>query len=319
MSDTSRAFCEEGRGDAAKQGGRPARLSSLGSRVRMRVFEMLVACRALFAARALMHIVVFWYVCTPSVRRRIRPYLRRRFPSAGRIALFLRTWRLYKTFAGILFDRMVAGILGRFPQSVLPKDQEDSLRAALHHPRGCIVLSGHLGAWQIGLAGLARLGGRVNVVQLATPNDPDRHYFERGKGDACHIIDASDMKGCLVEAAMRLRRGETVCFMGDRLIAPPDAGNSVPVPFLGGRIALPVQAYALASMTGALLLPLFALYDAGRMRLVMDAPVSLPQGLDRRKGESFLPWALRFGLFMEKFTEAHPEQFFNFYDMWLSV
>jgi len=288
---------------------------NLGSRPQYQIFRWIVRCRALSLARALLAVVVLYYTALPHIRRRCSFYLQRRFAGANGWMGFVYAYRLYLNFGLVLLDRMVAGTTGRFSICPTIPAVRVELLEATQNPRGCILLSAHMGAWQVGLAGLEELNRPVHIVQPHDPDDPDRHYFEHGKGKACHVINVSDPISAFVEVTAALRRGGIVCLMGDRLSR--DTEKSVTVPFLGGKIALPVNAYALASMTEAELVMLFTVREKGVIRAVRAERLKVPAGLPRHDPAVFLPFAARFAQAMEELVQSHPYQFFNFYNMWL--
>jgi predicted LPLAT superfamily acyltransferase len=268
-------------------------------------------------ARTLLAIVVLYYVSLPHVRRRCSFYLQRRFGKTDGWTGFVHAYRLYLNFGQILLDRMVAGTTGRFPICSTAPAVRTVLLEAAHSPRGCILLTAHTGAWQIGLAGLEQLDRPVHIVQFHDPDNPDKHYFERGKGRVLRIIDASEPIGAFVEMAAVLRRGEILCIMGDRLLSGRGTEKSVAAPFLGGTIALPVSAYALASMTGAQLVMVFTVREKGITRALRATRLTVPPGLPRRDPAVFLPYAAHFAQAMEELVRNYPYQFFNFYNIWL--
>ncbi|MDR2695350.1 MAG: lysophospholipid acyltransferase family protein [Deltaproteobacteria bacterium] len=285
---------------------------SLGSRLQYQVFQVIVRCRALPLARALLAMVVLYYTLLPHVRRRCFSYLRRRFGRADGWTGFVHAYRLYLNFGQILLDRMVAGMTGRFPRCSTAPEVLAELLAAARNPKGCILLTAHTGAWQVGLAELEQLDRPVHVVQI---HDPDTHYFGGGGERALYTIDGAEPIGAFVEMTAALRRGEIVCLMGDRLSRERE--QSVAAPFLGGRIALPVGAYALASMTEAEVLMLFTVREKGLTRAIQAERIRVPPALPRHDPAVFLPFAARFAQALEAFVQAYPYQFFNFYNMWL--
>ena len=295
----------------------PEALRSLGSRFRYGIFAALVRCRLIAPARLALAAVVLYYTLVPQVRRRCAAYLARRFPGLGPLRRLVCAYRLYLAYGNVLLDRMIAGITGRFSLCATAPEVRRLLADAGKNSRGRIVLPAHIGAWQVGLAGLEQFDTPVNIVQRKTPGDPDKHYFERGKGKPFRVIDAADPVGSLVEAAAALRRGEIVCLMGDRLPARSPASHGVEIPFLGGVVRLPVNAYALASLTGADLLMLFTVREKGLTKVLSAERIEVPPGLSRRDPAVFRPYALRFARGMEEVVARYPYQFFNFYDMWL--
>jgi len=71
----------------------------------------------------------------------------------------------------------------------------------------------------------------------------------------------------------RLRQGKTMGMAGDGMVA----GDFVEVPFLGGTMRFPSGLARLSALTGAPLLPLFALMeDIDTNRLIAHPPINVP-------------------------------------------
>ena len=290
--------------------------ATLGSRLQYGIFEVLVRCRLLIVARMVLAFVVLYYALLPHVRLRCAAYIKRRFPRAGCLGRFVHTYRLYLNFGQVLLDRMIAGVTGRFPFCETDQQVRQCFDVAGANPHGCIVLTAHVGAWQVGIAGLDQFDRPVNVVQLHNPADQGKHYFQHGRGRPFKIIDSADPVGSMVEAAAALRRGEVVCLMGDRMHSTRQSGQGIEVAFMGGNIRIPASGYALASITGAELLMLFTVREKGVTRVFKAERLSVPAGLPRRDVDVFQPYAQQFAAAMETVVKRHPYQFFNFYDMW---
>ena len=295
---------------------KPPIAATLGSRLQYGIFEVLVRCRLLFVARMVLAFVVLYYALLPHVQQRCAAYIKRRFPCAGGLGRFVHAYRLYLNFGQVLLDRMIAGVTGRFPFCETDQQVRQCFDVAGANPHGCIVLTAHVGAWQVGIAGLDQFDRPVNVVQLHNPADQGKHYFQHGRGRPFNIIDSADPVGSMVEAAAALRRGEVVCLMGDRMHGTRQSGQGVDVAFMGGNIRIPASGYALASITGAELLMLFTVREKGVTRVFKAERLLVPAGLPRRDVAVFQPYAQRFATAMETVVQRHPYQFFNFYDMW---
>ena len=295
---------------------KPPIAATLGSRLQYGIFEVLVRCRLLFVARMVLAFVVLYYALLPHVQQRCAAYIKRRFPCAGGLGRFVHAYRLYLNFGQVLLDRMIAGVTGRFPFCETDQQVRQCFDVAGANPHGCIVLTAHVGAWQVGIAGLDQFDRPVNVVQLHNPADQGKHYFQHGRGRPFNIIDSADPVGSMVEAAAALRRGEVVCLMGDRMHGTRQSGQGVDVAFMGGNIRIPASGYALASITGAELLMLFTVREKGVTRVFKAERLEVPAGLPRRDVAVFQPYAQQFATAMEAVVERHPYQFFNFYDMW---
>lgn len=293
---------------------------SLASSFHHGVFRVLVRCRVLFLARALLAAVVGYYTLLPGTRARSRAYITRRFAQHTGFQGWLHTWRLYKTFGNILLERMVANVTGHFPLIDTPAHFQNFV-AALQEGKGCIALSAHVGAWQTGAKELENLHVPLWLLLHRDPGDVDRQYFENTApqqdrpqaGHRAGVINAAGPFGGLVECAAALRRGEVVCVMGDRLLKP--AEPSVETEFMGGRVRFPLSPYILASITGAPLVITFALHETAGIRGHSRGVLHIPPGL-RENPDAALPFVRTFVAELEHLVDDYPYQFFNFFNMW---
>lgn len=285
---------------------------SLGARWQHAFFYGLIRLGGRRVAYGFADLVSAWYVLLkPSVRARCAPYLDRRFPDRRGVRRLLDAWRLSREFARILVDRAALGILG--PEALKTRHEgAGALLGLVAEGRGLVLLTAHVGAWQLGMQGLPNLGVPVTVVMHRDPGDVDRQAFEhRGDEAPFRILDPA-AQGPLALLA-ELQRGGTLCFMGDRLM--PGTGGAVAAPFLGGTIQLPLGPFRLAAATGApLAVCFFTKPEPDRFELEVAKVLHLE---DRgRKAEAYCDAAQAYTLALEAFVAREPYRFFNFFDLW---
>jgi predicted LPLAT superfamily acyltransferase len=260
------------------------------------------------------YIGAFWYAAFyPSVRRRCRFYLDRRFPDRRGPGLrsaarrFLDTFRLVRTYATTLVDMMALGVLGKKALTADSPNHERLLEIC-KSDRGFILLHAHAGCWQVGMSTLGEMPKRVSIVMIPEPRtvalfDPR----------VASVIDPRTGMQSVMQMTDALLRGEIVTLMGDRTFG--DETNVVRAKFLGGEISLPMTPYRLASATGAPVLVMLAPKTGWRkyeMRLA--TVIDVPPG--KRKPEEFAPYAQQYADTLEGFVRDFPWQFYNFYDLW---
>lgn len=120
----------------------------------------------------------------------------------------------------------------------------EHLEAARRSGRGVILLSAHLGSWELGAAWLAAAGTPLHLVARPHPS-PLVERFYAGHRRACGVgLVAS--RPLWRSAAAVLRRGEWVALMVDRSASDRPGSAHSPVA---------AWAAALAQRTGALVLP----------------------------------------------------------------
>ncbi len=288
---------------------------SLGSRLQHEIFYLMVRLRLVFVAKIVLRFVVFYYAMLPSVRKRCYPYLSRRFPHDKGLARWWHCYKLYLCFAEGLLQRIIVGILGT---NVVSEKSEarDYIKKHMPPDTGCIILTAHIGAWQLGLAGIEEFQRPVNIVQWIHEEDTDKHYFQHKEQQGKHVIRLINSRhgvdaSFAITAA--LQRQEIVCIAGDRVAAPTDKG--VKVRFLGGEIFLPVTAFVLASITQTPLIYSFSILSEGKVCGVKTHILQLPRHL-RRKPEELQAYVQGFADEMEDMVQKYPYHFFNFFDMW---
>ncbi len=288
---------------------------SIGSRWQHRFFYSLIRFAGRRAAYALLFLVVLYYVLfRPSARNRSRPYLLRRFPGRNPVARLWDSYRISLEAGKVLVDRAVLGILGPGRFAFDHTGREELLKLA-REGRGLILVTAHVGCWQVAMANLGMLRTPINLVIHREEGDVDLLYFEHGRDAAPYrIIDPAGPLGGALEMLHVLKHGEVLCIMGDRAMGSDR--STVAVDFLGGVVQFPFTPYQLASATGAPAAVIFPYKSgAGSYALQVAKVIRVPVNLGRTPG-AYRPYADQFVRALEDFVEAHPYQFFNFFDVW---
>lgn len=260
--------------------------------------------------------VVFFYTCLPAVRQRSSHYRLRRFGPRSFLGGFRDCFALQMEFGKMLVDRAVMGILGDFTMSATPEDIQ-GLTNVMNRGRGMIVITGHVGCWQLGMAGLDFLDAPKGVVMYRDEQDVDKQYFEHdGKPERppFTIIDPRAEMGGTLEMMNILKKGGILCVSGDRNFGSPRGITSVD--FMGGVIDVPMSAYKLASAMNVPMVVTFSHRTGpGRGRIWISRIIDVPEDLGRST-DAYRPYAQQFADGLGEFVTAHPFQFYNFFNMW---
>ena len=261
-----------------------------------------------------MFVVLYYTLFKPMVRARSTHYLKRRFPGRPPLLALWDSYRLNLGIGRVLVDRAVLGILG--PKSLKVSLQGgDELAALLAEGRGLVLVTAHVGCWQLAMSTLSVLDTKVNLLMHREEGDIDRQFFEHGEGEApYHIIDPAGYLGGSLEMLQVLKHGELLCIMGDRVMG--GEGGTVSIDFLGDPVEFPFSPYKLASATGAPVAVIFPYRsEEGEYALELATVIRVPEHLGR-KAAAYAPYATEFAKSLERFVAKHPYQFFNFFDMW---
>ena len=175
--------------------------------------------------------------------------------------------------------------------------------------KGAVLVTAHFGNYEVGLAEVRRLEERVHVVfqrDAAGAFEATRARLRRTLG----VIETPIDDGLTSWLALRdaLAADAVVMLQGDRTM-PGQRGQRVP--FFDGEIELPIGPAKLALMTGAPLVPVFAVRVPGRGRrvrieidppIVVEDPAAVPEAVEA------------VGRSIERRVRAHPEQWHVLYD-----
>src|SRR5206468_2629178 len=180
------------------------------------------------------------------------------------------------------------------------------LEKAARAGRGLVVLTAHLGNWELAGRMLARDGARPMHIVVAAEADPAVERFLRGGAAPVRFVTRTAPTASL-SLLSALRRGEIVAMQGDRALG---TRGDVLQPFFGAPAPFPLGPFVLARAAGAPVVPAFCLLDADRRyRIVVGMPSWVEPG-----GEAA---ALgRWVAVLEVMVRRHPSQWLNFYDRW---
>lgn len=253
------------------------------------------------------------------VLRRIRKAVAANLTAAlGPCGWWERQRRIYRTlwsFAWCLSERYEALSLGR--RGALTIDGEEIWRAAEEGREGWILVTAHIGHWEVGSQLASGENSRHLHVVREEEMDPKAQEFIRRlvarqakseqSGLTMHFAHDDAMLGTQLLKA--LRKGEIVAVQGDR---PRAAARSVSVELFGRPFDMPAGPAALARAAGVAMVPVFVFRRGrNRSRVAFRPPIRVAAD-DRdfsralRQVAAEVEWAIR----------SEPHQWFCFRDLW---
>jgi len=181
-----------------------------------------------------------------------------------------------------VYAHLCTGALELFRASALQRREAERmlgrsglalLRRHLAKGRGLLVLSAHVGQWDLLACAAARCGLKVNVVTREIKTGwLNRVWMEERAACGVRLLPARGSARAIVAA---LRRNEVVALVLDQ----HEPGGAV-VPFLGRPAATGTALARLARATGAPVVPVFLLREGLGFRLVVEEPLKVERGDD---------------------------------------
>jgi len=191
---------------------------------------------------------------------------------------------------------------------------EQALVDALAAGNGAILISVHLGCWELGGLGLADKGYPMNILTYREPDEKvnqARERLRRERGINFIYVDREESSPfAIVEAVSVLNRNEVLALLGDR----DGSSQTAPFRFFGRSMPIPVGAAYLALASGAPVIPVFVPLERGRYAAVMEEPVyfrAAQRGDRERVVREGVERILRV---FERYLRSYPDQWYNFFD-----
>ncbi len=178
--------------------------------------------------------------------------------------------------------------------------------------KGVLLLTAHLGNWEIGGLMLAEVKQPIHVVlvpDMFSGVESVRRRLHARAGVTEIPVDRSFVPTLSVLRA--LDGNAVVAMQGDR-----DFDNTgVAVPFFGRPAYFPRGPLRVAMATGAAVLPAFiARVPDGRYRAIIEEPLEIDRSADR--GAALARNLSRYVAVLERYVSAYPEQWYCFYPFW---
>lgn len=182
------------------------------------------------------------------------------------------------------------------------------LEAGRRHGRGTLLITGHLGAWELGGMVLAADGFPVNVVTLEEPT-PELNVWRKKYRERFGIktITVGSNKFAFVEIIHALRRNELVAMLIDR----PYLNSGVEVRFFERSTLFSAAAARIWQYSSATVIPAFVLQlEPGRYGCYAYPPIdmSVDETIDKN--------SQRIANVFQAIIREFPEQWFNFVPIW---
>jgi KDO2-lipid IV(A) lauroyltransferase len=261
---------------------------------------------------------LFWgglfYLVLPRVRRDLRKNLR---VVTGRNQVerlvFSAFYKFSRNWCDVMLMMRLRGprLLGLIGRWTTEKPLDDALAAG----HGAILLSIHLGNWELGGLGLAERGYRMNILTFREPDEQvnlQREKIRRERGVNFIYVDREATSPlAMVEAVSALNRNEVLAILGDR----DGSSHTMPLDFFGRATPIPLGPAYLALASGAPVIPVFVPLEGDRYAAIMDQPIFFraAHGERERVVREGTQQVLRV---FERYIRSYPDQWYNFFDYW---
>lgn len=220
-------------------------------------------------------------------------------------------YRNYYRLGQTIIDKVVimSGIANTFSFDF---EGEEHLRNITAGQKGGLLLSAHLGNWEIAGHLLKRLETRINVVMYDGEHQQIKKYMEgvTGKRNMQVIVIKEDLSH-IYAISEALKNNELVCMHADRFV---EGNKTMTADFLGTPARFPAGPFVLAATFKVPVSFVFAFKETSKhYHLYASKPVEQAG----QKKEVVMQQLLHaFASAMEEKARLYPEQWFNYYNFW---
>lgn len=285
-----------------------------GNRLGFWFFRTATRLTGLSGAYGLLYLVCLYYLLVDrALVAESLPYIKRRFPEKGRSGQLLQLYLLFVSQGKTLVDRfaIAAGYRG-IEIDIRGYEAVRELIAA--SDKGLIILTAHIGSWQVAMSALQRFDRNVHVMMRPEDNAAVKAALNLDQeSERVRVILTSGALGGVIEALKAIDSGELVTIMGDR----PYDFPALRVPFLGGEVSFPYGAFTLAAAAKCPLVVLLSAKTATNRYLVdVSHVIPPPSGQRVRNSNELASGVERYAAILEAYVQEYPLQWFVFRDIW---
>ena len=244
-------------------------------------------------------------------RKAVQANLRVIFPEKSDIQLRKISKMVFRNFAKYLADFFRFEKLDR--QCIEKNVKLENLfyfDEVLAKGKGAVVLTAHLGNWELGGVVIAQLGYPFWAVALPHKNKKVNAFFDaqRNSKGVQVVAMGKAVRSCISE----IRKNHMVALVGDRDFS----GKGALVDFFGKPVHFPEGPAALSLMTGASIVPGFMLRNPDNsFTLRIEKPIEFLSGGDKAKDLKDLIGIYRD--IYQDYIRKYPEQWYVFRRFWV--
>jgi len=283
---------------------------SKGNKLGYRIFIDILRYGGIWPAYALLRCVAgYYFLFSHSSSRPIFRYFRTRI-GYGWWRSLRSVYRNYYVFGQTLIDKVVvmAGISNKF---TFEFEGEHHLRQLIAAGKGGILLSAHLGNWEVAGHLFKRLETRINIVMFDGEHERIKQYLSTVTGERnVNVIVIKDDLSHIYAINDALSNNELVCMHADRFL---EGNKTETALFLGSNARFPAGPFLLAATFRVPVSLVFAFKESATHYHLFATP---PREYHGRRKQGVQEAVQDFVHVMEEKVRQYPEQWFNYYDFW---
>jgi len=279
---------------------------SRGNVLGYRIFAFLLKNFGLSPAYLLLRFVAFYFFLSSPSAFRANYYYFRKILGYGTLKSIIGIYKNFYVFGQTIIDKVVlfAGFPNRFTYHF---DGRENLVKIAADKQGGILISGHVGNWDIAGHFLREIDAVINIVMFDAEREKIKEYLDKMEvRKTIRIITVKEDMSHLFEISRAIADKELVCMHGDRFVK---GSKTVTCDFFGKPAEFPKGPFQLATRMKVPYIFVFGLKETKTHYHLYATPGKINQGgIDAMVKE--------YAETLEKMILKYPYQWFNFYQFW---
>ena len=220
----------------------------------------------------------------------------------------------YYRFGQVLLDKiaLMAGFNAKFNFTF---EGEEHLRKMVSEKTGGLLISAHIGNFEMAGYMLERLKTEVNVIMFDAEHEKIRDYLANVADRNYKIIVIKDDNSHIYEINRAFSEKQIVCIHGDRFLR---GSKKMKSEFLGEEAFFPTGPFYMAMKFNVPVSFVFAMKENNKSYHFFATPpvYYLQEGQQQKRDNTIMKIIEEYICALEKTIKRYPEQWFNYYNFW---
>lgn len=284
---------------------------SKGNKAGYQIFVWVLKNFGVLPAYFLLRFVALYFFLFSYKNSRQVYFLYHRKLGYSRIASILKLYTNNYLLGQCIIDKIVvmSGIKNKFTYDF---EGEENLREIASLKKGGMLISAHIGNWDIAGHLLKRLETRIHVVMFDGEQEPIKEYLDTLTGKkSLNIIFIKNDLSHIYEISEAFMNNELVCMHADRFI---EGNKTMTADFLGEKARFPMGPFLLASRFKVPVSYVFAVKESNFHYHLFSSKIINHDNL--KKEDAMQEILKEFTKEMEVKLKKYPQQWFNYYNFW---
>jgi predicted LPLAT superfamily acyltransferase len=281
-----------------------------------KIFVAILKYSGLPAAYFLLRFVAFYFfLFNPKSFITIFKFYRERF-NFGFFRSIIFVYRNYYSFGQILLDKVaiMAGFNAKFNFTF---EGEEYLMKMAEEKTGGLLISAHIGNFEMAGNMLERLNTRVNIIMYDAEHEKIKDYLSSIMSKNFNIIVIKEDNSHIYEISKAFSERQIVCIHGDRFVK---GSKTLTSKFLSGKAKFPSGPFYMAMKFNVPVSFVFAMKESKNSYHFFASPPEYyqQQGIQLKRDQIILTIIKDYICQLEKIIRNYPTQWFNYYNFWES-